>query len=149
MFKTFLEKYLNYNIKEATGVDLEINKVILLIAIGFIIAAVFINIKQSKISALLRGLIRKNAYSPETAVTVKALRLDKSIIARGLLEKREGFLKTVIRCREDETEIDSHKTEKPAESEKAEDVSLKASQKDPRGRTKHYFIPEQSKSDAA
>lgn len=152
MFKNFLEKYLNFNLKEATGIDLEVNKVILVIAIGFCIAAIFINLKQSKISAVLRGLIRKEAFSPDAAVSIKKLGLEKSGLARRLLQNREGFLKAVIRCREEDcASAEAPSDNKEGDGDKKEETG-KDNQDNALPKTaktvNHYYIPEDKRSEA-
>ena len=96
IFVKFWDYYVEFNLKRTTGIDLEINKILLVIALGFCAANLFINYKQSKISTVLRKLIRKKAYGEENAVTLKQIGLADNKSYGRLLNRKEGVLKTLV-----------------------------------------------------
>jgi hypothetical protein len=97
-FVNFFDKYIELNLKDySLGIDLEINKIILMFAIGISIACFFINMRQGAIATLLKKLIRSDAFGEENAVSLKELGLDKNSSVKRLISKKEGYLKRIIK----------------------------------------------------
>ena len=109
IFVKFWDYYVEFNLKRTTGIDLEINKILLVIALGFCAANLFINYKQARISTVLRKLIRKKAYGEENAVTLKQIGLAESKSYVRLLNRKEGVLKTLVSSVGDKRKTESAK----------------------------------------
>ena len=122
IFAKFWDYYVEFNLKRTTGIDLEINKILLVLALGFCAANLFINYKQSRISTVLRKLIRKKAYGKENAVSLKQIGLADSKSYVRLLNRKEGVLKSLIKTVGEEQIEVSRKVAEVDASEAAADT---------------------------
>ena len=70
-----LEKYFYINLKDypSIGIDLYINQILLWFTIGIIVASFAISFNRTTINIILKKLIRRNAVSEETALTLGEL----------------------------------------------------------------------------
>ena len=75
---TILKKYFSINLKDYQniGIDLEINKLLLVFTVGVIIAALAINFNQTGINLVVKKLLRRNALSIDSAITVGEMCID-------------------------------------------------------------------------
>ena len=98
LLKEIYTKYISLNAKDYLGgnFDFEINKVLILLAVGLCIACVFINYNQSIVSRLLKKLMRLNAFSEENSKTLKDLGLSEHKPTKSLILKNSGALKRVL-----------------------------------------------------
>ena len=97
MLKNFYEKYINLNLSDyGIKLDLEINKLLIIIFIGLCIACFIVNYNQSQISLVLKKLIRAEAFGEANAKTLADLGLSNSKTVKKLLSKTEGPLKSII-----------------------------------------------------
>ena len=96
--KEIYTKYISLNTKDYLGenFDFQINKVLILLAIGLCIACVFINYNQRLVSSLLRKLIRLDAFSEESSKTLKDLGLADHKATKTLVSKNFGAIKRVL-----------------------------------------------------
>ena len=96
--KEIYTKYISLNTKDYLGenFDFQINKVLILLAIGLCIACVFINYNQRLVSSLLRKLIRLDAFSEESSKTLKDLGLADHKATKALVSKNFGAIKRVL-----------------------------------------------------
>ena len=97
-FRDLYYDYLCLNLKsyENIGIDLEINKLLLIIFIGLIAACVIISISQSGTALLLRKLMRLDAYNENGAKTLSELGLaDHKGICR-LITSDNGRISKII-----------------------------------------------------
>lgn len=98
LLKEIYTKYISLNAKDYLGgnFDFEINKLLILLAVGLCIACVFINYNQSILSRLLKKLMRLNAFSEENSKTLKDLGLSEHKPTKSLILKNSGALKRVL-----------------------------------------------------
>lgn len=98
IFKIFYTKYLDINLLdfEHIGFNLEINKVILFLAIALCLAFVGLHRYNINVSHLLRRLIKLDAIGKENAKSLRELKLSESRAVRRLVTNREGYLKRCI-----------------------------------------------------
>ena len=96
--KEIYTKYISLNAKDYLGknFDFQINKILILLAIGLCIACVFINYNQRLISNLLRKLIRLDAFSEESSKTLRDLGLADHKPTKSLISKNFGAIKRVL-----------------------------------------------------
>ena len=127
----FWENYMEFNIRKATGIDLEINKVIAVVAIGFCVSCFLLNIKQARIASLMRKLIRRDAFSEQSAVTLKKIGLDTRAYQK-MLKSKEGVLKSLVRTVGDERPTDKKcpEFEKKNNTDTASDNQIIAADKE-------------------
>lgn len=96
----FFKKYIEINLNDYKniGIDLEINKLLLLITLGIMIASVLVNYNRHLVSLLVKKLTRYKATSEAGAKTLKDLGLDSNRGVRRLVESngRVGKLIAVI-----------------------------------------------------
>ena len=93
----FYEKYFLLNLKDYPniGIDLEINKILLFLVIGAVIALVLVGIRRTAISLVVKGLLRREAKDEESAKTLNELRANK-LAVRMLLCASGGRLSKII-----------------------------------------------------
>ena len=93
----FYEKYFLINLKDypALGIDLEINKILLFLVIGAIFAAIFVGYRRAGVASVIRGLLRREAKSEESARTLDDLRAN-SLSVRLVLRASGGRLSKII-----------------------------------------------------
>ena len=93
----FFTKYIEINLKDYKniGLDLEINKILLFITLGIIIASVLVNYNRSLISTLIKKLVRHKAYDEASAKTLAELGLVTSRGTRRLVENNSRVGKLV------------------------------------------------------
>lgn len=77
----FIDKYINLNLKdyENLGFDLEITKLIALVFLGIMIAAVTMNIIKMWRATIIKSLLRHECTSEESAKTLGELRISSRI----------------------------------------------------------------------
>lgn len=96
----FFKKYIEINLNDYKNIDidLEINKLLLLITVGIIIASVLVNYNRYLVSLLVKKLTRYKATSEASAKTLKELGLDGNRGVRRLVESngRVGKLVAVV-----------------------------------------------------
>ena len=97
-FKKIYTKYISLNVKDYLGgnFDFQINKVLIFLAIGLCIACFFINYNQSVVSRLIKKLIRLDAFSEDSAKTLKDLGLTDHKPTKILISKNSGVTKRVL-----------------------------------------------------
>lgn len=97
-FKSFYDKYLDINLLdfEHIGFNLEINKVILFLAIALCIAFVGLYRHQTYVSHLLRRMLKLDAFGESKARSLRELKLSESKAIRRLVTNREGYLKRCL-----------------------------------------------------
>ena len=95
--KAFYEKYLTLNLKDyGISLDLEINKVLIVIFLGLCAACFFVNYSQSNIALVLRKLLRSGAVGEDNAKTLAELGLSSAKPVKKLLSKSGGPMKSII-----------------------------------------------------
>ena len=97
-FKKIYTKYFSVNLKDYSniGINFEINKFLLLIALGLCVACIFINYYQGNISLLLKKLSRLEAFSEEKSKTLKELGLQNHNPTKRLILRDSGVIKKVV-----------------------------------------------------
>ena len=92
----FYQKYLLINLKDYDniGIDLEITKVLLAFVIALLFTVVAINLIRASMHALIKKLIRREAFSEDSALTLSELELDKFRIR--MLLKSSGQLSKIV-----------------------------------------------------
>lgn len=98
LLKNFYEKYFELNLSDYPNiaVNFEINKVIAVLFLGLCVASVFISIRQSKISLLLRKLMRAEAYSTDTAKKLSELNLTGNRGIYSIITSSNGVISKLI-----------------------------------------------------
>lgn len=73
----FYEKYFLINLKDYPniGINFEINKILLFLAIGIIIAAVAVNYRKASMTLVIKGLLRHKARDEESAKSLGELKI--------------------------------------------------------------------------
>lgn len=95
--KAFYEKYLTLNLKDyGISLDLEINKLLIIVFLGLCAACFFVNYSQSNIALVLRKLIRAGAVGESNAKTLTELGLSNAKSIKKLLSKSGGPMKSII-----------------------------------------------------
>ena len=95
---------INLNEYENIGIDLEINKVLVIGFAAFIVGIILYNAYRRNINLVLSQLIRHGARSEESAKTLKELRLNGMSAIKRMLTKDNLLTKFVARVdRETET----------------------------------------------
>lgn len=90
--------YIFLNLKDyIPGVDFPINIFILSIAVGLCIATVLITVHRRYTANLIQKLLRREAFSPESAVTLGDLRIKPGFILKSALRRRSGQLADMIK----------------------------------------------------
>ena len=76
---SFYEKYLSLNLNDypAIGIDLEINKLILIIFIALAISTVFLNYHRLTVYTVIKQLTRHGAFGEGCAASLDVLRLSE------------------------------------------------------------------------
>lgn len=99
----FYIRYINLNLKDypSIGIDLEINKILLVIMVGIIIGTVVINRKRSLMTLTVNKLLRREAVGVDNAKTLSALGIDTKAVRRMLTGG--GQIKTVVKTVGEET----------------------------------------------
>ncbi len=96
----FFKKYIEINLNDYKniGIDLEINKILLLITVGIIIASVLVNHNRQLLSTLVKKLTRHKANSEASAKTLAELGLGANRGIKRLIENngRVGKLIAVV-----------------------------------------------------
>jgi len=93
----FYLKYICLNLKDypAVGIDLEINKLLLIVMTAIIIGTVIINRKRALITLTVSKLLRREAIGEENSVALKHLGIDTKAVIRLLLGG--GQIKTLVK----------------------------------------------------
>ena len=92
------EDYILLNLKDyITGVDFPINIFILSIAVGLCLASVAITVHRRYTANLVKKLMRHEAFSPETALTLADLDIKPGFILKSALQRRGGQLADMIK----------------------------------------------------
>ena len=75
-------KYLNINLNdyENIGFDLEINKLLIVVLVGLILATVITNIKRGLLIYTVKKLLRYEALSEESARTLEEMRISSPLV---------------------------------------------------------------------
>ena len=96
--QNFIDKYLELNLKdyESFGFDLEITKLLGLVFIGIMIAAVTMNLIKQNTSLVIKALLRYDCTSEDKAKTLSELRITSPIAAR-IAFTDSGRLRRVIK----------------------------------------------------
>ena len=91
------EKYFLINLKDypALGIDLEINKILLFVVIGAILAFIFVGYIRAGIAATLKALLRREALGEDSARTLDELRIN-TLPVRLALKNLGGKTASVI-----------------------------------------------------
>lgn len=96
--QSFIDKYINLNLRdyENFGFDLEITKLIGLLFLGILIAALAMNIIKHNTSLIIKALLRHECTSEESAKTLTELRIT-SRIAHRVAFSDSGRLRKIIK----------------------------------------------------
>ena len=93
----FYEKYFLLNLKDypGIGIDLEINKLLLFLVIGTIIALIFVGFRRAGVALVIKSILRREAKDEGSAKTLNELRAN-TFAVRTLLRSGEGRLSKII-----------------------------------------------------
>lgn len=93
----FYEKYFLLNLKDypSLGIDLEINKILLYIVIGAIIALIFMGYRKAGASSVVRSILRRGAKNEESAKTLDELKVNTPA-ARSVLRATGGRISKLV-----------------------------------------------------
>ena len=96
--RDFVNTYLNLNLKDYRNIaiDLEITKLLGLLFIGVMIAAVLVNLFKQKSSLVIKSLLRYECTSEEKAKTLTELHIS-SRIAEHIVFSDTGRLRKIIK----------------------------------------------------
>ena len=98
MIKAFKECFsTNLNEYDKIGIDLEINKVVVGLAVAMIIGIIFFNTYRQNMKIMVSQLIRHGAKSEENAKTLSSLGLGKSVLIKRMLSRDNLLTKIVAR----------------------------------------------------
>ena len=94
----FYEKYFLINLKDYPniGIDLEINKILLYVLIGAMLAVVMLGYRKAGIARVIKSLLRHEAKDEGSAKTLDELKIN-TLCARVALISAEGRIAKVIR----------------------------------------------------
>ena len=97
-FKNFYNKYFCVNLKDYPniGIDLQINKLLLLVFLGLCIASIIISYNQSKVALILKKLMRAEAFGESNAKALPSLGLDKDKYVLRLISSDSGPISKII-----------------------------------------------------
>lgn len=97
-FKSLYNKYFCVNLKDYPniGIDLQINKLLLLVFLGLCIASVIISYNQSKVALILKKLMRAEAFSEKNAKNLPSLGLDGDRYVLRLLASDSGPISKIV-----------------------------------------------------
>ena len=95
-FYNFYTRFISLNLKDysAFGIDLEINKLLIIVMLGIIIGTVIINHKRSLMTLATGKLLRHGAIGEDKALPLTRLGIDTPSVRRLLLGG--GQIKSVI-----------------------------------------------------
>lgn len=95
--KELYEKYLLLNLKDFPniGIDLEINKILLALTLGLIVAALLINYHRSYMHLTVKKLLRHSAIDEKSAKTLSELGISSGAVRLAL--SRTGQLTKIVR----------------------------------------------------
>lgn len=98
MLIDFYEKYFLVNLKDYPniGIDFEITKIIFYFTLGIIIASIAINYIRSQMYTVVKSLMRREAFSTETALTLDELGINTAGVRR-TLKSGSQLMKAVTR----------------------------------------------------
>jgi hypothetical protein len=141
--KEFIEKYITINLSDydSFGFDLQINVIIIAVAIALCIGAFVIYRNNCNVSLLIKRLIRKECFSPETALSIKDLGLSHYPAIARLLLSNQGIIRRIVKYSEDREETSSEISD-TENSTKDQDGSGALAEKDIFERK--IFIPEEN-----
>ncbi len=96
-FMNLYEKYFLINLKDypALGIDLEINKILLFVAIGAMLAFIFVGYIRAGVATALKALLRREAIDEDSARTLDELRIN-TLSVRLALRNLGGKTASVI-----------------------------------------------------
>ena len=82
--KDLFQRYISINLSDYSNinVDLEINKIVLLILLGLLISTVVISYKRAIIIRVAKKLLRHEALDEQSAVTLDAIHLNSFFVKR-------------------------------------------------------------------
>ncbi len=98
LIKDFYNDFICLNLKDYKniGIDVEINKLILLFFAALIIGCVIVSINQMNLTLLIRKLMKIEAYSEEGAKTLSELGLADNAGIKSLISKNDGRISKII-----------------------------------------------------
>lgn len=93
----FYEKYFLLNLKDypSLGIDLEINKILLYILVGSILALAFLGYRKAGVSAAVKAILRRGATDEESAKTLDELKVN-TFAVRSILRTSGGRISKLI-----------------------------------------------------
>ncbi len=96
--KNFYNEYLCLTLEDYPniGIDIQINKILILLFLGLCVACLVISYNQSNVSLLLKKMIRAEAYGENNAKTMSELGLDKNKAVSTLILKGSGAISKII-----------------------------------------------------
>ena len=92
----FYQKYFLINLNDYSniGIDLEINKLLFIVALAIILATLAISLIRSTMHIALGRMVRKEALSEESAMTLDELGINYFAVRAAL--KDDGMLRKMI-----------------------------------------------------
>ena len=108
--QNFIDKYLELNLKdyESFGFDFEITKILGLVFLGIMIAAVVMNLIRQNTSLVIKALLRHECTSEEKAKTLPELRITSRIAAHVAFAESGRLRRIVKRVGEKEYSYDEY-----------------------------------------
>ena len=98
LIKDFYNDFICLNLKDYKniGIDVEINKLILLFFGALIIGCIIVSINQMNLTLLIRKLMKIEAYTEESAKTLSELGLADNAGIKSLVNKNDGRISKII-----------------------------------------------------
>ena len=98
LIKDFYNDFICLNLKDYKniGIDVEINKLILLFFGALIISCIIVSINQMNLTLLIRKLMKIEAYTEESAKTLSELGLADNAGIKSLVNKNDGRISKII-----------------------------------------------------
>ena len=98
LIKDFYNDFICLNLKDYKniGIDVEINKLILLFFGALIISCIIVSINQMNLTLLIRKLMKIEAYTEESAKTLSELGLTDNAGIKSLVNKNDGRISKII-----------------------------------------------------
>ena len=98
LIKDFYNDFICLNLKDYKniGIDVEINKLILLFFGALIISCIIVSINQMNLTLLIRKLMKIEAYTEESAKTLSELGLADNAGIKSIVNKNDGRISKII-----------------------------------------------------
>ena len=124
-YDTYLDPYEYYEYLNLTSADLWTIRILIFgLCVGLSLAAFAAAFNKRVLGDIVRKILAKQAFSPETAVTLEELGLEGKPIAHFAIKKSTSLRRVVKCCEEESFEAEQDKREREYKENRKKDKSL-------------------------